>query len=155
MLRPDFDSVLPLEFDGDVVGAQRDFDCGFPVLPLVFVGAPEYFRRVADTIQAIPRRYGPSDSSWNSNNHYETDVFADGAMFADPRIGTGKEECVDNLDSACKLALSDRIINIGKMALEGRWAVEQTMLGFVLNTSGFWHFHAVCKSGRCAGLHTQ
>ena len=103
-------------------------------LPIGWVASPSFFGLVAEVIQEIHYACGPEDDSWNLNAAYRTFLYVDDCMLVEPSIGTRPQDSVEAWDRICELILTEKSLSKEKADIEGRWSVEHTILGFVVNT---------------------
>ena len=78
-------------------------------------------------------RFAPRDVTRDGAEHFESQIFADDAIFIEPQMGQRLENVVICWEHICCKILGPSSINRDKLDEEGRWQESHIISGFSVN----------------------
>ena len=103
------------------------------VPPFGWRASPGYFSLVWNAITLSHSDFAPRDSDRDGIDHFESQIFADDAIFIEPTMGLRLENVVGRWKYVCRRILGSTAINLDKLTEEGDWKESQIILGFGVN----------------------
>ena len=128
-------AILCTEFGGQFFGTGHDEAVVFLYLfpPFGWRASPGYFSLVGNAITAAHSDCTPRANERGGNGQSESQIFADDAIFIEPKMGYRLENVAWCWEYVCCRMLGPPAINREKLDLEGKWEESQIILGFDVN----------------------